>query len=188
MNPPERLLPAQCEEAEGDYCCPACKDEDDDNYPFLCTTADRVLLSVCGSEGNSDGDEPLPEGFSCSTSPSHGVDGTYEVDNEIFLAPDCSQLEEDFADGRQWTEIWDEALNGEGDYGKISKSTSFLARAVLAGGEFYFAHKVKCAIVIEPTVGGGGSFGMYDSDQSESYDFEDSISSTTKVNAVLAQK
>ena len=147
-------------------CCEACADTSSANYPFLCTKPSYSSVSVCKSSTNTEGNAPLPIGFKCSTSPSHSTDKEYEVSNIKYPVPaSCSKLRADRASGVTGATVYASVLaeDTNTDYGKMSKAYNFVARAVLAGGEFKFNDRMGCGVFLEPTVGRGGKFTCIDS-------------------------
>ena len=157
----------------------ACKDKNDDAYLQRCTEKDLVLVSVCATDSNSGGDQPLPVGWDCSTSPDHQITGTEEQDGEEFVTPDCNTFDTDFAKGKDWKDIFSDVEDSSTYYGKLG----FLMRAALAGGKVYFGHKSNCVLALSPVVGGGGLFGMYDSDNGD--EITEITSKTTGTTADL---
>ena len=150
-------------------CCFTCADTSSLLYPATCTAADYAAVAVCASSDTSaactrnytcaDNTElplsPLPAGWKCDTAPAYGSTGQYEVSEDTFNTPDCTQLDSDFAASTSGATIWAsvEAENTANAYGQMRKGTAFVERAVLAGGEFFLSSAMKCGVFLEPVVG-----------------------------------
>ena len=155
----------KCKDHTGAECCSTCADSSSASYPFLCTKASFSAVSVCKSSTNIEGNAPLPVGFKCSTSPTHGTSKTYEESDTKYPVPtSCAKLKADRTAGVTGATVWAsvKAENTNTDYGKMRKATNFVERAVLAGGQFLFKDQMGCGVFLEATVGAGSKFTCVD--------------------------
>ena len=139
-------------------CCSVCGSTANRDYAQQCTAAQWTHRTICNMENNEDGNAPLPAGYECDAGPIAFFDGQWEDDNDNeFPGPDCSQLDVEFAAGRDpalvWADFWGEDKSLA--FGQMAEANTFLIRANVAGAQVLFDQsKVKCVLLLEPVCHG----------------------------------